>query len=87
MSHDQLDNRFGLTAVESGFITPSQLYEAMAIQMHENLNGMGHRLIGQILLDLEYISFGQIRVVLRQMGLPMELCLCNYEVEKLADTG
>ncbi len=78
MSYHQLEKRFGITAVEIGFITETQLHEAMTIQLNEDLHGMEHRLIGQILLEKGYISNARIREVLRQMGLPIRFCLCNY---------
>jgi hypothetical protein len=69
VSHHQLEKRFGITAVEMSFITDTQLHEAMKIQLDEDLHGMEHRLIGQILLKRGYISSGQIIEVLKQMGL------------------
>lgn len=80
MSHYQLEKRFAVTAVKMGFITAAQLHEAMKIQLDEGLRGMEHRLIGQILLERAYISTGQIREVLGQMGLPMRFCLYDYDI-------
>jgi len=42
--------RFGKVAVEKGFITPSQVIEALEKQFTEGLEAGEHRLIGQILL-------------------------------------
>lgn len=75
MSIHQLETRFGVTALKMGFITATQLHEAMRIQLDEDLHSLEHRLIGQILLEREYISVSQIREVLRQMGLPARFCL------------
>lgn len=77
MSHHQIDKRLGITAVQMGFITKTQLHEATAIQLNEDLHDMEHRLIGQILLEMGCISSGEIREVLRRMGLPIRFCLCN----------
>lgn len=77
MSHDQLEKRFGITAIQMGFITATQLHEAMKIELNENLNDTEHRLIGQILFERGYISSGQIREVLRNMGLPIRFCLSH----------
>jgi hypothetical protein len=49
MPEGKLDKRFGAVAVEKEFITLENLYEAMKIQILENLEGIEHRLIGQIL--------------------------------------
>lgn len=80
MSYQQLEKRFGITAVQIGFITETQLYEATTVQLNEDLHGMEHRLIGQILLERTYITFAQTREVLRQMGLPTRFCLCDHAV-------
>jgi hypothetical protein len=70
-----LEKRFGMIAVEMGFITAEQLHEAMMIQLEENFARMNHRLIGQILLENAYITSDQIREVLKAIGLPVLLCL------------
>jgi hypothetical protein len=70
----QLEKRFGVTAVKMGFITAGQLHEAMRVQIDEDLHELEHRLIGRILLERGYISSGQVRKVLRQMGLPARFC-------------
>lgn len=60
--------RFGTVAVEKGFITPENLYEAVKIQILENLDSYDHRLIGQILLKLGHINTAQIKEVLKTIG-------------------
>lgn len=81
MSNIQLEKRFSVTAVKMGFITVDQLHEAMRIQIDEDLHGLEHRLIGQILLERAYVSPSQIREVLRQMGLPARFCLSNGDIK------
>jgi hypothetical protein len=78
VSYHHLEKRFGVMAVEMGFITAAQLHEAMTIQLNEGLQGMAHRLMGQILVERGHISSGQIREVLLAMGLPTRFCLCDY---------
>lgn len=78
MSYHQLEKRFGITAVQMGLITVTQLHDAMTVQLNEDLHGMEHRLIGQILLERTYITSAQTREVLRQMGLPTRFCLCGH---------
>ena len=41
--------RFGMVAVEKGFVTPEQVVEALEIQVKENLSAGVHRFIGMIL--------------------------------------
>ena len=43
--------RFGVVAVEKGFITPDQLFEALKVQVREDLEKEIHRLVGEILLE------------------------------------
>jgi len=50
------DKRFGVIAVEKGFITKEQLFEAMKIQVEEDLSGKPHTLIGIILIKLGYLT-------------------------------
>jgi len=59
--------RFGQTAVASGFISGAQLEQALACQVHEELQGKEHRLLGQILFEKEWMSAAQIDQVLTQL--------------------
>ncbi len=56
--------RFGVIAVEKGFITLEQLVEAMTLQIQEETEGKKHRIIGQILLSLGYLTSPQIDEVM-----------------------
>ena len=69
MSEGKLDKRFGALAIDKGFITLEHLIEAMKIQILENLQGLDHRLIGQILWEEGYIKTEQINEVLKSMGI------------------
>jgi hypothetical protein len=69
MSEGKLDKRFGTVAIDKGFITLENLIEAMKIQILENLQGIDHRLIGQILWEEGYIKTEQINEVLKSMGI------------------
>ena len=66
---ERLDKRFGVVAVESGFITPEQLYEALKTQVMEELEGAKRRLVGQILFKMGYITSAQVEEVLIFMGI------------------
>ena len=69
MSEGKLDQWFGSVAIEKGFVTLENLYDAMKIQIRENLDGSDHRLIGQILWEEGYIEIEQINEVLKTMGI------------------
>jgi hypothetical protein len=64
---DKYCPRFGQLAVEFGFITETQLTEALARQVHEDLNGKAHRLVGEILLESRLMSASQIEDVMTKM--------------------
>lgn len=64
MDTKHLDRRFGLAAVEMGFITIDQLFEAIKVQITEEIREGEHRLIGRILFDMGAITPPQIDKVL-----------------------
>ena len=59
--------RFASIAVEKGFITAEQAKGALAEQLGEDLAHKGHRLIGQILFEKEWITPRQIDLVLKEV--------------------
>jgi hypothetical protein len=67
---EKLDKRFGIVAIESGFIDSEQLLEAMKVQVFEGLEGDKHRLIGEILREKGYMTDDHIHEVLKLMGIP-----------------
>jgi len=58
------ERRFGYIAIEKRFINPKQLVEAMDIQITEETKNGKHLFIGEILLDLNYITLEHIEEVL-----------------------
>ena len=56
MTVEVQEKRFGVIAVEKGFITKEQLFEALKIQVDEDLSGKPHTLIGIILIKLSYLT-------------------------------
>jgi hypothetical protein len=62
------EDRFGVVAVKSGFITPEQLMDAFTTQVKEELNGAKRRLIGKILYEKGYMTMPQIAEVLVSMS-------------------
>ncbi|RZB35968.1 MAG: hypothetical protein SRB2_02633 [Desulfobacteraceae bacterium Eth-SRB2] len=65
----KLDKRFGTVAIKKGFVEPENVFEAMEIQILENLEGTEHRLIGQILWEKGYITTKQIDEVVKFMDI------------------
>ena len=63
----EIEKRFGTIAVEKEFITVGQLMDALEIQVREDLSGIKHRLIGEILYDLGFLTLDQIEQVLDSM--------------------
>ncbi len=59
--------RFGQIAVESGLINEAQLAQALALQVHKEINGQGHRLLGEILFEKEWMSASQIDQVMTEL--------------------
>jgi hypothetical protein len=68
METEQFEKRFGVIAIEKGFITAEQLIEAIKIQVMEDIEDGKHRLIGRILLEQELITIPQIDEVLGSLG-------------------
>ncbi len=59
--------RLGQLAVEFGFITQEQLIDALTQQVREELDGKGHRMLGQILFERDVMSAAQIEQVTTEM--------------------
>jgi len=57
---DQFCPRFGQIAVNMGYISESQLKEALCQQVDENLSGKKHRLLGTILFEKGWMSSDQV---------------------------
>lgn len=68
METQHLDRRFGVSAVEMGFVTADQVIEALRIQVMEDIEKGKHQLIGLILLEQGLVTLSQIEVVLASIG-------------------
>ena len=66
-----MEKRFGLVAVQMGFITVDQLIDGIEIQTKEDVENGEHRLIGWILLEKGYITPAQVNEVLKAMKIPV----------------
>jgi hypothetical protein len=64
------EKRFGLIAIEKGYITPNDLIEALKEQIEEDVHKRKHRLIGNILRARGKMTDEQIQDVLK--GLPQK---------------
>ena len=73
MVEESLDKRFATLAMEKGFIDLEQFAEVMRIQVMEDIAGVKHRQIGEILLELGYMRASEIQAVLNEMGLSKRL--------------
>ena len=70
MPTKHFEKRFGMMAVEKGFVTPEQIFEAIEMQVKENLEQKKHRFIGTVLVELGYMRHSQIQEVLKAMDIP-----------------
>ncbi|MBW2032885.1 MAG: hypothetical protein JRI94_04730 [Deltaproteobacteria bacterium] len=61
---DQNQIRFGIIALEKGFITSRQLGKAVNTQLSDDLERGKHRLIGEILVDMGFMTVSQVEEVL-----------------------
>ncbi|MFH1487338.1 MAG: hypothetical protein ABII06_00375 [Pseudomonadota bacterium] len=60
MDSGQETMRFGMLAVQKGFVSSGQIVDALELQVKENFSSGKHRLIGEILLDLGFIDGTQL---------------------------
>jgi len=67
MRTDKPEKRFGLIAVEKGFLAIEELIEAMKIQLIADVRRFKYRLIGEILMDIGALNFSQVAEVLNVM--------------------
>jgi len=67
------EKRFGVMAVQFGFITRDQLFEALKTQVEDDLNGGAHRLVGEILQKQGTMTYSQIGEVLTGLGVVSNL--------------
>jgi hypothetical protein len=67
MTVEVRDKRFGVIAVEKGFVTKEQLFEALKIQIEDDLENKKHNLIGLILIKLGYLTAEQADEILLTM--------------------
>ena len=59
--------RFGNIAMSKGFITGEQLVNAINTQIKMEVENHEHRLLGEILVDMEAMKESQVKKVLKAM--------------------
>jgi hypothetical protein len=64
---DLPQRRFGLIALEKGFIKADQLYEALIRQRAQETGGAERRPLGMILKDLGYLTVSQINEIMQTL--------------------
>ena len=68
MDKETVDIRFGMVAVQKGFIKKEDIFKALDIQLAEDFSVGRHRLIGKILLDEGLLSLSQVGAVLETLA-------------------
>jgi hypothetical protein len=68
MDKENVDIRFGMVAVQKGFIKKEDILKALDIQLAEDFSVGRHRLIGKILLDEGLLSLSQVGAVLETLA-------------------
>ena len=64
---EKYEKRFGVVALEKGYITADELVNALTIQVQEDIEMGYHRLIGKILLDQGIMSGKQVSGLLKEL--------------------
>ena len=62
---EHYEKRFGLLAIEKGFISSEELMRAQAIQAREDIENNRYRLMGEIMFYQDIMSAGQIEEVVK----------------------
>ena len=65
MTKEDKEIRFGIVAVEKGYVTTEQVLNALDTQVKEDRSTGKHRRIGMILLEQGYITLVQIDDILK----------------------
>ena len=63
-----VEKRFGMIAIEKGYITKEQLIDALREQVEEEVERGTHRFIGAILVEKKVIDLEQLKTVISALG-------------------
>jgi hypothetical protein len=66
------EKRFGIIAIEKGFITQEELIHALTTQVREDIEYGTHRLVGELFFDLKMMDKNQIEEVVKEIILSAE---------------
>jgi hypothetical protein len=66
------EKRFGIIAIEKGFITQEELIHALTTQVREDIESGTHRLVGELFFDLKIMDKYQIEEVVKEIILSAE---------------
>ena len=64
---EHYEKRFGIIAVEKGFISPEDLVCVLRVQVIEDMGAGNHRLMGEIMMDRKLMNPGQVEEVLTHL--------------------
>jgi hypothetical protein len=64
--------KFGEVAQDLGYVTKSQLDEALAVQARRRAAGKEEKLLGQLLFELGYMSAAQLQAVVDVLFPPIQ---------------
>ena len=59
------EKRFGIIAIEKGYITPDEFIDALKLQVQDDIQYGSHRLIGEILVTQGTMTVAQVDHVLK----------------------
>lgn len=65
---EKYNQRFGVVAVDMGFVTIEQVINALTEQVEDNFSNRRHRLLGEILLQKGWMTPDQIEMVLSKLS-------------------
>jgi BMFP domain-containing protein YqiC len=68
MKGQTIETRFGIIAIDKGFITAEQLIEALRTQVIGDIEQKEHKLIGTILLEMGLVTREQIDEVVKELA-------------------
>ena len=71
---EHYEKRFGIVAIEKGFISSEDLIEALKVQVCEEIEVGKHRFFGGILLHQDKITARQIDVVVKTLFKQIKSC-------------
>ncbi len=70
---EHYEKRFGIVAIEKGFISPEDLIEALKIQVSEEIDIGKYRFFGTILLRQDKITARQIDDVVKTLFMQIKV--------------